>query len=82
MREGRFYLVITDRAMPGISGDHVAVEIKKISPNMPVIMLTGFGHIMKDSHQHPHGVDLVVGKPVTRDAQRDAIAKISSHRKH
>ncbi|OGV67273.1 MAG: hypothetical protein A2283_05025 [Lentisphaerae bacterium RIFOXYA12_FULL_48_11] len=80
--KNKFDLVITDRAMPGISGDNVAVEIKKINPNIPVIMLTGFGHIMRDLKQCPAGVDLIVSKPVTRDSLRDSITKAFSHKKH
>ena len=76
-----FDIVITDRAMPGVSGDQVAIEIKKINPNVPIIMLTGFGHIMKDTHQHPHGVDLVINKPITRDALREALAKAIAHKR-
>ncbi len=78
----KYDIVITDRAMPGISGDNVAVEIKKINPGIPVIMLTGFGHIMKDLKQCPAGVDLIVSKPVTRDSLRDSISKAFVHKKH
>ncbi|MDD4870492.1 MAG: PAS domain-containing protein [Kiritimatiellae bacterium] len=81
-RKEHFDIVITDRAMPGMSGDHVASEIKKINPNMPVIMLTGFGHVMKDLQQRPAGVDLIVSKPVTRDSLRDSLIKAVSHKKH
>lgn len=81
-RREQFDIVITDRAMPGMSGDHVASEIKKINPNIPVIMLTGFGHIMKDLQQHPAGVDLIVSKPVTRESLRDSLVKAISHKKH
>jgi len=35
-------LVITDRAMPGMSGDDLALALKQRAPEMPVIMLTGF----------------------------------------
>ncbi len=79
-----FDVVITDRAMPGLSGDQVAAEIKKINSKVPVIMLTGFGHIMKDTHQHPGGVDFIISKPVTRDALREVLSKavVHGHRHH
>ena len=80
-RSEHFDIVITDRAMPGMSGDHIATEIKKINPNVPIIMLTGLGHIMTDLHQSPAGVDLIVSKPVTRDTLRDSLTKAVSHRK-
>jgi len=65
IREENFDLVIMDRAMPLISGDDVALELKKIRPGTPVIMLTGFGEIMKDNSELPPGVSRVMTKPVT-----------------
>ena len=35
-------LVITDRAMPGMDGEELAEEIRKISPDVPLLLLTGF----------------------------------------
>ena len=73
---GNFQLVLTDRAMPEMNGDQVAMEIKKIDPQMPVILLTGFGDVMSGAGELPEGVDMVVGKPFTLDSLRDAIAKV------
>jgi DNA-binding NtrC family response regulator len=47
-----------------------------VSPETPVIMLTGFGDLMGAKGEHPHGVDAVVSKPVTLDALTGAIAKV------
>jgi len=55
--------VITDLGMPGIDGHQVARAIKKESPGTPVIMMTGWGTIMKDDGELVSGVDAVVGKP-------------------
>ena len=38
-----FEVVVTDMGMPDIDGRQVARTIKAESPNMPVIMLTGWG---------------------------------------
>jgi len=75
-RKEKIELVITDRAMPGMSGDMVATNIREINPHVPIIMLTGFGDMMIDGHQHPVGVDLIVSKPVTRQNLREAIYKV------
>lgn len=74
--EGRFDLVITDSAMPGMSGSELAAAIKTTNQDIPIIMLTGFGDIMKRQNELPAGVDMVLAKPVTRDAFRDAIARL------
>jgi PAS domain S-box-containing protein len=74
-RHGRFDVVILDRAMPDMSGDQVGAAIKHSSPNVPVIMLTGFGSMMEAADEKPVGVDFVVNKPVTIDTLRKAIAR-------
>ena len=58
-------VVITDRAMGGMSGDQVAAVVKKQRPGTPVILLTGFGDIMKSKQEMPDDVDLILGKPIT-----------------
>jgi len=74
-RKGQFDLVVVDRAMPNMSGDQVATAIRSINPTVPVIMLTGFGAMMKDADEKPTAVDLIVGKPVTINDLRAAITE-------
>lgn len=74
---GRFDLVVTDRAMPGMNGDELAVEIKKLSGHQPIILLTGFGDLMAGAGEQPPGVDMVVSKPFTLTTLRSAIAKVT-----
>jgi len=72
-REGKFDLVITDKAMPGMSGDQMAVEIKKISPKMPVVLLSGFNST--GENESIPGIDVIASKPITMPALREAIRK-------
>jgi CheY-like chemotaxis protein len=74
-KTGTFDLVLTDRAMPEMNGDALAVEIKKIKADQPVVLLTGFGDLMSGSGEQPPGVDLIVSKPFTFATLRNAIAK-------
>ena len=67
-----FDLVVTDRAMPEMSGDQLATTIKRRAPKTCVVMLTGFGVVMDRA---PADVDGVVAKPITRDELRRAIAR-------
>jgi PAS domain S-box-containing protein len=62
-REKEFNLVITDLGMPGISGFDVAKEIKEISCNTPVILITGWGIQLNKHELREYGVDLVINKP-------------------
>lgn len=75
---GSFDLVITDRAMPEMSGDELALAIKRISPNTPIIMLTGFGDLMNATDENPEVVDVVVSKPVVLSELQQAIVKLLS----
>jgi len=75
--EGPFDLVMTDRAMPEMNGDALAAEIKKLNPQQPLILLTGFGDLMTEAGEQPTGVDLVVSKPFTLATLRSAMAKVT-----
>ncbi len=79
-RAGEFQVVITDRAMAGMSGDKVAATIGEMMPDqrVPVIMLTGFGGLVEAEGGKPKGVDLVVGKPVSIEKLREAIASVTA----
>jgi signal transduction histidine kinase/DNA-binding response OmpR family regulator len=76
----RFDLVITDLAMPQMSGDRLAMAIKKVSPNTPIILLTGLGEMLRASGEQPEGVDLVVAKPISIAALQKAIAQVFGSR--
>jgi CheY-like chemotaxis protein len=69
---GRFDLVFTDFAMPGMNGHQLAAAIKAEAPNQPVIMITGHAGTLLPSPD----VDYVVGKPFLLQHLRDAIAKV------
>lgn len=72
---GRFDLVVVDRAMPDMNGDQLAGAIRSANPTIPVVMLTGFGTMMQDTNEKPTDVDLVVSKPVTIGGLRAAVTK-------
>jgi len=76
-KKGTFDLVITDRAMPRMGGDQVATRLKEIDPDVPVIMLTGFGDLMEDREELPPAVDMLVAKPVVQQELREAIARVA-----
>jgi signal transduction histidine kinase len=70
--DGVFDLVLSDKAMPGMSGDQMATAIKRVSPNTPIILLTGFG-LFHDKAEFP-SVDVLASKPIRIPMLRDAIA--------
>jgi PAS domain S-box-containing protein len=76
MRDGKFDLVITDRSMPRMNGDQLAAAINGMCPDVPIIMMSGFGDMMKSVGEKPDHVDHVVGKPITLVELREAVAKV------
>jgi PAS domain S-box-containing protein len=74
---GTFDLVITDLAMPGLTGDRLAAAIKAFSPHTPVVLSTGFGSSLAPSQGRPLAVDAVLPKPATLDALRQVIAAVA-----
>ena len=74
-RPGKFDVVITDKAMPGMSGEQLAVAIKNQSPTTPVILLTGFGMFMQ-ADELPAGVDLLLNKPIGLSELRAALSRV------
>jgi signal transduction histidine kinase/CheY-like chemotaxis protein len=63
--QGPFDLVITDLSMPGISGWQVAEKVKKQTPRVPVILISGWVIQQDDSRIRESGVDFVLQKPCT-----------------
>jgi CheY-like chemotaxis protein len=76
LRAGKFDLIVTDRSMPRMSGDQLAVAAKRLRPDTPIVLLTGFGDMMADQDERPEGVDMIVSKPVTLAALRAAVTKL------
>ena len=73
-----FDLIITDRAMPGMSGEQLATGVKTMGPRTRIILLTGYA-AMSDTEECPPCIDMVVDKPVTREALRQAVVRVMAN---
>jgi len=62
-KSGGFDLVFTDLGMPKVSGWEVGKTIKTLSPQTPVIMITGWGTELDPVKLSENGIDRVVTKP-------------------
>jgi len=77
LRDAAYDVVITDRAMPQMSGDQLAREVRRTRPTVRVVMLTGFGDLMTAAGERPDGVDVVISKPVTMGSLRRALVSVA-----
>ncbi len=62
---GNYDLVITDLTMPEMTGLQLATELRKTSPDLPVILMTGYGkNIEYTMPLNRYGISKLLKKPV------------------
>lgn len=74
-RKGSFDLVVTDYEMPVMKGNELAIHIKAVAPNLPVLMITSYD---RDISPAENPVDAILDKPFTLDNLRAAISRLLS----
>ena len=63
---GRFDLVITDYAMPNMTGKELAEALMAVKPDIPVILCTGFSENIDAESAKSMGIKEFLMKPVVR----------------
>jgi signal transduction histidine kinase/ActR/RegA family two-component response regulator len=71
-----FDIVVTDLGMPHVDGRKVATSVKGVSPNTPVVLLTGWGQRLIATNDAPAHVDKVLAKPPRLHELRAALAEL------
>ncbi len=75
-------LVVTDMTMPVMNGVKLTQEIRRIRPDAPVILMSGFSELVNEKNYQKAGVSAFVAKPVLKAelarAVRDALTRKSS----
>jgi PAS domain S-box-containing protein len=70
--DGRFDVVVTDYAMPGMNGLELAMEIKRIESKLPIILATGYAELPPDAPlEFPR-----LGKPYTQEDLAQALESV------
>ena len=62
----KFDMVLSDMSMPNMPGDQLAGEIKKIRPDIPVIICTGFSERINKDNAKEIGVNAFLMKPIVK----------------
>jgi DNA-binding NtrC family response regulator len=60
----RFDLVITDQTMPEMTGEALMREVRRRRPEIPVILCTGFSHVIDATRAQEIGIDAFLMKPL------------------
>jgi PAS domain S-box-containing protein len=60
----KFDMIITDMAMPKMTGDKLSVELNKILPGIPVLLCTGFSETMSEEKAKSLGINGFLLKPI------------------
>jgi PAS domain S-box-containing protein len=68
-----FDIVITDMTMPNMTGPQLAQHLKKIKPDIPIIICTGFSEQVNEERVRAIGIHGLVMKPVVKKELAKAI---------
>ncbi len=60
----RFDMVITDQTMPTMPGDALSRELLRIRPDLPIILCTGFSHVVSAEKAKAMGIRGYLMKPL------------------
>jgi len=71
-------IVLTDLGMPQVTGWEVARAAKAHRPDLPVVLLTGWGDQTEAETSEDAGVDRVLTKPVPRSMVLAVIAELTA----
>ena len=73
----RFDLIITDQTMPDLTGLMLAREVLTLRPDLPIILCTGYSHLVDGESARAAGIRAFVMKPLSKreitKAVRDAL---------
>ena len=72
----RFAAVITDEVMPGLSGTRLTEALRQQAPQLPVLLVSGYGGALLASRAAAAGVTRVLTKPLQRAELARALAEL------
>ena len=63
-----FDIILSDYNMPGLTGEQLALQIKSIREDIPIIVCTGFSNMFDQQRASAIGVCQILMKPMTMEA--------------
>lgn len=70
-----FDMIITDMTMPSMTGDILSEKIRKIRPDIPIILCTGYSPKINKENAKPIGINVLLYKPFTKAKLANIIKK-------
>ncbi len=68
---GRFDMILSDEAMPGMTGSELALAVREIRGDIPIVLMSGYVTPAMSQRARDAGVAEVLAKPlVARDIAR------------
>lgn len=62
----RFDMVLSDMAMPHMTGEKLLVEVKNLREEIATVLCTGYSEVLSEENSHQYGIDAFVLKPVSK----------------
>ena len=72
----RFDVLLTDEAMPDLTGTELAREIRRRRPDIPIILVSGHGGSQLAQAAATLGINEVLGKPLQRRDLAESLARV------
>jgi CheY-like chemotaxis protein len=73
--EPQLIVILSDINMPGMDGLALLREIKKLRPDLPVMMVTAYGDEERRRRASEYGADEFITKPVDFDFLKDQLRR-------
>ena len=74
--QNSFDVLITDMTMPKMTGDKLIQQIKKIRPDIPVVLCTGFSEKIDEAKASDLDIDAFILKPVDKTKLAETLRKV------
>lgn len=71
----RFDLVLTDEVMPDMTGIELSGQLHRIRPELPVVLMTGYGRSPRSRQLTAAGISEVIKKPLLSAAVAQCLAR-------
>ncbi len=72
----RFDVIVTDEAMPDLTGTDLAREIRRLRPAVPIILMSGYGGTQLTCRAAANGVNEVLRKPLQGRDLAESLARV------